>query len=90
MVKAVIGSEDAKQLKAILLSSNTVSRKTDKMADDFTAIQLDESINNSNTAQFSYLVRCISYAFIKENMIFFKTLPDDTTGKCLFDLFLET
>jgi hypothetical protein len=43
MVKAVIGSEDAKQLKAILLSSNIVSRKMDKMADDFTAIQLDTS-----------------------------------------------
>lgn len=103
MVRAVIGTEEAKKLKSIPLSDNTVARRIDDMADDireqliqnikdsdFIAIQFDESTDVSNLAQFSCFVRYITDGFIKENMLFCKPLPGHTTGECLFDLFVDT
>jgi hypothetical protein len=47
MVKAVIGSEDVRKIKAIPLSNSTVSRRTDEMADDICE-QLIQKIKGSD------------------------------------------
>ncbi|XP_067136334.1 zinc finger BED domain-containing protein 5-like [Centruroides vittatus] len=80
MVSVLIGVEEAKKLKNIPLSNNTVS-----------SIEFDESTDVANISQFLCFVRyeCDRDTSIKENMLFCKTVPGHTTGQCLFDVFYE-
>lgn len=85
MVNLMIGLEEAKKLKIIPLSNDTILRRINKMATDihqqivrnllsseFYSIQFNESTDVINMTQFLYFVRCECGGSIKENMCYFE------------------
>ncbi|XP_067129854.1 zinc finger BED domain-containing protein 5-like [Centruroides vittatus] len=92
MVSVLIGLEEAKKLKNIPFSNDTISRRIDDMAADVCDQIIQQvSSNVANMSQFVCFVRyeCDRDTSIKENMLFCKTVPGHATGQCLFDVFYE-
>lgn len=103
MVNVMIGPEEAKKLKTIPLSNDTISRRIDEMATDvhnqiienlksseFFSVQFDESTDVTNFAQFLCFVRYECDGSIKENILFCKSIPGRATGQGLFEVFIES
>ncbi|XP_067127064.1 SCAN domain-containing protein 3-like [Centruroides vittatus] len=103
MITVLIGVEEAKILKNIPLSDDTISGQIDDMAADvhnqiiqqvssseFFSIQFDESTDVANMSQLCFVrYECDRDTSLKENMLFCKTVPGHATGQCLFDVFYE-
>lgn len=103
MVEIMIGKQEANKLKSIPLSDNTIERRINDMAVDireqlveklkespYFALQFDESTDVSGCAQFMVFVRFVTDGSIMEDLLFCKALPANTTGQCLYDMFLES
>lgn len=102
MVSNIISPQDAEKLKKIPLSNDTISRRICDMAEDvqnqlkkqikdstFFAIQLDESTDVANCAQFLCFIRYDYGDAIHENILFCKPLPNNTTGESLYKVFVQ-
>ncbi|KAK5648387.1 hypothetical protein RI129_003279 [Pyrocoelia pectoralis] len=89
----------ALKLKSIPLSDNTIQRRISDMAADvrdqvvakikestFVSLQFDES---TDIAGFVAFVRFESNERLMEEILFCKALPTNTTGQCLYNMFLE-
>ncbi|XP_055918354.1 SCAN domain-containing protein 3-like [Eupeodes corollae] len=96
MVETILGKQEADKLKNIPLSDNTIERRINDMAVDIQeqlieklkksphfALQLDESTDVSDCAQFVVFVRFEAEENIEEEILFCKALPANTTGQCL-------
>lgn len=103
MVEIMVGKQEANKLKNIPLSDNTISRRINDIANDiqeqvveklknsqYFALQFDESTDVSNCAQFVVFVRFEADESIMEEILFCKALPANTSGQCLYDMFLES
>lgn len=102
IAEIMFGKEEVKKLKSIPLSDNTIQRRISNMATDvrdqviekvkkssFISLQFDESTDIAGCAQFVAFVRFESNEILMEEILFCKTLPKNTTGQCLHDMFLE-
>ena len=83
LVKHVIGDEAALKLNSVLLSNNTIQRRITEMSTDINeqvlaeiqsskygfAIQLDETANVSNCAQFLVFVRYVTKNSIRSKIL---------------------
>lgn len=103
MVEIMVSKQEANKLKNIPLSDNTISRRINDMANDIQeqvveklknsqhfALQFDESTDVSNCAQFVVFVRFEADESIMEEVLFCKALPANTSGQCLYDMFIES
>ena len=97
IVNKMLGPDVAKEIAKVPLSDNTISRRIDDMSADMEsivlgkmcisgtfALQLDESTDISGYAQLLANVRFVDGAAIRENFLFFKALPEITTGEEIF------
>lgn len=102
MVSCMLSSEDAEKLTAIPLSNDTMARRISEMTEivreqlnekikrsEYFSIQIDESTDVSNCAQFLCFIRFEADGSIQEEILFCKSVPDHTTGECLFQSFME-
>ncbi|XP_050340512.1 SCAN domain-containing protein 3-like [Bactrocera neohumeralis] len=103
MVEFMVSKQEANKLRKIPLSDNDISRRINDMAKDIQeqvveklknsqhfALQFDESTDVSDCAQFVVFVRFEADDSITEVILFSKALPANTTGQCLYDMFLES
>lgn len=102
IVKELLGEDAAKQIDAVPLSDNTVSRRIGDMAEDmsaqlldqvraseFFALQLDESTDVANAAELLVYIRFIFQEMFVEELLFCKALESRTTGKDIFQVLDE-
>ena len=100
LVKHVIGDEAALKLNNVSLSNNTIQRRVTKMSTDINqqvlkevqsskygfAIQLDETTNGLNCAQFLVLVRNATKDSIESELLLSNELRTTTRKERVFDL----
>lgn len=99
IVSCMFGEKEAKRIKAIPLSNDTVSRRISDMAYDTKeqlvgairgspcfGIQLDETTDVAGLAQLIVFVRGIFQDEIFEDILFCKTLKTSTKGEDIFNL----
>ncbi|XP_054723267.1 zinc finger BED domain-containing protein 5-like [Uloborus diversus] len=102
IAEIMFGKQEIEKLKSIPLSDNTIQRRISNMATDvrdqviekikkssFVSLQFDESTDIAGCAQFVAFVRFESNEKLIEEILFCKTLPTNTTGQCLHDIFIE-
>lgn len=102
IAEIMFGKQEIEKLKSIPLSDNTIQRRISNMATDvrdqviekikkssFVSLQFDESTDIAGCAQFVAFVRFESNEKLMEEILFCKTLPTNTTGQCLHDIFIE-
>ena len=99
-----VSPESVAAFKAVSLSTSTVTRRVEDIADDLTAqlagktesfsnysIALDESTDISDTAQLLIFVRGVDVNFnVTEELLGLSSLKGQTTGKDIFDKLKET
>lgn len=103
MVEIMLSKQEADKLKSIPLSDNTIKCRIDDIAGDIReqiveklkksphfALQFDESTDVTDCAQFVVFVRFEADESIIEDILFCKALSANTTGQCIYDLFLES
>ena len=97
IVNEMLGPEAAKEIAKVPLSDNTISRRIDGMSADIEsvlldkihisnkfALRLDESTDKSGHAQLLANVHFVDGNTIRENFLFCKALPGETTGEEVF------
>ncbi|GFS60408.1 SCAN domain-containing protein 3 [Trichonephila clavipes] len=97
LLKTVLEKDD-KDVKAMPLSKNTVSRRVDEMGEDiekqlveklktrkFSVVQMDESTLRDSGAVLITYVRYIDKGYFAEEMLFCKRLKSTTTFKDIFN-----
>ncbi|KAK5648664.1 hypothetical protein RI129_003556 [Pyrocoelia pectoralis] len=102
IAEIMFGKQEVQKLKSIPLPDNTIQRRISDMAADvrdqvvakikestFVSLQFDESTDIAGCAQFIAFVRFESNERLMEEILFCKALPTNTTGQCLYNMFLE-
>lgn len=102
IAEIMFGKQEVEKLKSIPLSVNTIQRRISDMVTDvrdqvignikestFVSLQFDESTDIAGCAQFVAFVRFNSDERLMEEILFCKALPTNTTGECLYNMFLE-
>jgi len=106
IVKTMLGSDAAEEIKKVPVSDNTISRRIDDMSKDIEdniadkikkagmfALQADESTDVSGKAQLLLFIRFVDDGKIAEQFFFCKELTSYTTGQNIFDcvnMYLES
>ncbi|XP_018563674.1 SCAN domain-containing protein 3-like [Anoplophora glabripennis] len=87
MAEIIFGKQAVEKLKTIPLSDNTIQRRISDMVTDV----LDQVIEKMKEKKFISLqfVRFESNERFLEEILFCKALPTNTTGQCLYNMFLE-
>jgi len=98
IVKTMLGSDAADEIKKVPVSDNTISRRIDDMSTDIEsnltdrvksagmfALQADESTDVSGKAQLLLFIRFVDEGKIVENFFCCKELTTTTTGQNIFD-----
>ncbi len=95
----MFGDNFAKQISDIPLSNDTVSRGISDMASNvkdqllanimqsqYYALQLDETTDVAGLAHLLTYVRYVKKINIEEDILFYRSLPEPTTGEALFEV----
>lgn len=102
MINLLISPEEAKKLKTIPLSNDTISKRINEMATGVHAQTIQHQVNLFlfdltsqtqeviNMAQFLCFIRYECNELIEENMLFCKLILDRAIGQGLFEVFIET
>ncbi len=98
-IQFMVDKTAADKIKTVPLSSDTVSRRIDKMGTDIVeqlldklragesfSLQLDESVDVSGQAQLVAFARYVDTSDIREHTLFCKTLERRTTGEDIFNI----
>ena len=101
MAKAMYGEEEAKKLKVIPLSDNTVKRRIDAIAADqestlveklrnspACALQMDVSTEGKNAHALTF-VRFLAETAIQEDILYCLPLPEHETAQAMYNVLVE-
>ncbi|GFR04289.1 SCAN domain-containing protein 3 [Trichonephila clavata] len=93
----MLGPNEVKEVNKVSLSADTVKRRIQDMSSDILgtlikkllsaekfALQIDETNYIKNKAQLIAIVRFVDEDFIKEHYLFYKEVPERTTGEEIF------
>ncbi|GFS94332.1 SCAN domain-containing protein 3 [Nephila pilipes] len=97
IVRLMLGTNEVKEVNKVSLSADTVKRRIHDMSSDILgtlikkllsaekfALQIDETTDIKNKAQLIATVRFVDEDFIKEHYLFYKEVPERTTGEEIF------